>query len=69
MKSDVSVFGGYYLGLIIGVLGTLLGLIFLFGKQIVLGVIVIIISLAVGKFLVFKARRRKGHIIYDGGKI
>ena len=57
-KSDLSVFSTYYLGLILGISGVLLGLIFLFSEKKGLGLFIIIISMFIGKFLVFKSKRR-----------
>jgi len=45
-----------------------LGLIFLMNK-IFLGLIIIIIFFMIGRYLIFKSRRRRGHIHYYGGRI
>lgn len=68
IKSDIAVFGIKIVGVIIGTVGVLFGLIELF-FNVWFGIIIIIISIFIGKFLVFKSDRRRGHILYDGGAI
>jgi hypothetical protein len=68
MKNDLAIFSTYYLGLIGGTIGVFFGLLMCFRSGI-LGFTIILLSFAIGKFLIFKARRRTGHIIYNGGYI
>ncbi len=67
MKSDFAVFSGYYGGMILGTLGILLG-VFILAHGSGFGVLVIITSIFLGKYLIFKARRGKGHVVYYGGR-
>lgn len=69
MKSDIGIFGTKIAGVLIGFLGTLFGLILIVAGKTTSGAVIIIISLVIGSFLKFKAKRRTGFILYDGGKI
>lgn len=71
VKSDLSVFFTHYLGLGIVAVGTIwgLGMVFFTDKLRVLGIIIVIISFFIGKYFVFKSKRRKGYIHYYGGRI
>jgi len=68
MKSDISVFVGWWLAFILGGIGMFFGFILLFGNTI-LGLVVMIVSFFVARYWMFKAKRRKGLIIYQGGEI
>lgn len=68
MKSDISIFSTYYLGWILAIAGGITGFFIMLGNA-TLGLIIVIVSIVIGKYLMFKARRRKGHILYDGGRI
>ncbi len=69
VKSDAGVFGLRILGNIIAVIGGLTGISYLLAERTTLGLIILILSLVGGRFLVWKAKRRRGHIIYGGGRI
>lgn len=68
MKSDISIFSIYYFGIIIAIIGNIIGLFILFGNT-GLGLVFMIGSIIIGKYLMFKAKRRKRYILYDGGNI
>ena len=67
MKSDSAVFGGYWFGIIIGAFGGIVGLLVAFVGGYPIGLVKAIISIFIGGYLVFKARRGKGNVIYYGG--
>jgi len=69
VKSDAGVFGTRIIGYLLGLLGTLYGLILLMGGKTNAGALIIIISLVGGRYLVWKSQRREGHIVYNGGHI
>ena len=69
VKSDAGVFGTRILGYVIGIFGALFGLILIIGNKTTAGAIIVVISLIVGRYLIWKSKRREGHIIYDGGRI
>ena len=67
MKGDFTIIGGYYLGIIIGVVGGFLGLFMAFVGGYYSGLLIAIGSIFSGKYLVFKARRGQGSVVYYGG--
>jgi hypothetical protein len=69
MKSDFSIFGGFYLGILIGAFGCFVGLFMAFVRGYYSGLLIAIGSIFLGKYIIFKARRRKGKILYYGGRI
>ena len=69
VKSDAGVFGTRILGYVLGVLGSLFGLIMIIGGKIMAGIIILVLSLVLGRFLIWKSHRREGHIVYNGGRI
>lgn len=69
MKSDISNYLGRIFGILLIILGLFGGLFLLMFVNVWLGIIIGIILVAYGKFLTFKADRRRGHILYEGGSI
>ena len=68
VKSDVGVFGIRILAYIVAIMGVITGLILMIGFPLI-GSIITILSLVIGRFLFWKSKRREGHIIYEGGRI
>lgn len=71
VKGDLSVFFTYYLGIAIWVIGGCLGLgMALFTDKLrIFGLLIVVASFFLGKYFVFKSKRRKGYIHYYGGEI
>jgi len=71
LKSDLGVFTTHYLGIGIWIIGGCWGLgmaLFVEGLR-VFGLVICAASFFIGKYFVFKSKRRKGHIHYYGGEI
>lgn len=69
MKSNLSNFFGRILGNLLIVIGIFLGIFLIIFVNLIVGIIVSLSLVMWGSYLVFKADRMYGHVIYNGGDL